>query len=107
MPTFAALRVLVFLLAFSCTIFPCRADDLNDGIEIDDGVDKYSEINTPKKNFSYLAQRARSKASSGASNIISSKEGALNSVLIEPGARLNGDIVIIDQSKGNRTIINE
>jgi len=107
MRTSAKLRIIIFLLAGVHTVSLCQADDLNDKIEIDDSVEKYSDINTPNKNFSYLAQRARSKAASGSSDVIQSRNGALNSVIMEAGAKISGDIVIIDQSKGNRTIINE
>lgn len=102
-----AIRVVFFLLAGLCAVSACLADDLNDGIEADDCVQSYSEINTPSKNFSYLTQRAKSKAASGAGNVIQSKDGSLNSVVMEAGAKINGDIIIIDQSKGNKTIINE
>jgi hypothetical protein len=108
MNMFAALQAFLLVLALFCTVSAGRADDFNDGIAADDGVEKYNDINnTPTKNFSYLAQRARSKAASGGGNVIQPRDGALNSVIMEPGAKLNGDIVIVDQSRGNRTIINE
>ena len=106
MRTSPVIRVVFFLLAVFSAIAPCRADDLNDGIEADDSVGQYSDLNTPSKNFSYLAQRARSKAAAGTSDVIQPKDGALNSVILEAGAKINGDIIIIDQSKGNKTIIN-
>jgi hypothetical protein len=31
----------------------------------------------------------------------------LNSVIVEAGAELNGDIIIIDDSKGDKTIVTE
>ncbi len=107
MRTPALLKIVIILLASLCAVSLCRANDFNDGIEIDDSVEKYSDINTPNKNFSYLAQRARGKTSSGSSEMIQSKDGALNSVIMEAGSKIKGDIIIIDQSKGNRTIINE
>lgn len=102
-----AIRVVFFLLAGLCAVSTCRADDLNDGIEADDSVQAYSDINTPSRNFSYLTQRARSKAASGSGDVLQSKNGALNSVIMEAGAKINGDIIIIDQSKGNKTILSE
>ena len=107
MRTPAVLQIIILLLAGFYAVSLCRANDFNDGIEIDDSVEKYSDINTPNKNFSYLAQRARGKAASGAGAVIPSHDGALNSVIMQAGAKMNGDIIIIDQSKGNRTIINE
>ena len=101
----SAIWVVFFLLASFFAVAPCQADDLNDGIEADDSVQSSSDINTRTRNFSYLTQRARSKATSGSSDVIQSKDGALNSVIMEAGAKINGDIIIIDQSKGNKTII--
>ncbi|MBM9536610.1 hypothetical protein [Desulfobulbus alkaliphilus] len=86
----------------------CLANDLDDGIEIDDSIEQYSTIgNRPDLNFSYLAQRARSRAATGTGGIVRTREGVLNSVILEPGSQLHGDIVIIDQSRGDKTIIAE
>jgi hypothetical protein len=100
---------LMFLLFFACVapIAPCRADDQDDGIQIDDSVQSYDQISKSNKNFSYLTQRARSKAASGSSDVVTSKDGLLNSVVLESGAKINGDIIIIDSSKGDKTIISE
>lgn len=87
---------------------PCLADDLDDGIEVDDNMKQYHEIgNHPDLNFAYLSQRARSRAATGVSDARYARDGTLNSVILEPGAQLNGDIIIIDQSKGDKTIITE
>ena len=86
----------------------CFADDQDDGIPADDNIQQYDEIgNHAELNFSYLSQRARSKAAAGVNDAIVSQNGVLNSVILEPGAQINGDIIIIDQSKGNKTIITE
>ena len=98
-----ALALVLVLLAA-----PGRADDLDDGIPVDDNILLYSEIgNHADLNFSYLSQRARSKASTGVGEAVVGKDAALNSVILEPGAQVNGDIIIIDQSKGDTTIISE
>ena len=87
---------------------PCLADDFDDGIEVDDNMKQYQEIgNHPDLNFAYLSQRARSRAAAGIGDAGNAKNGALNSVILEPGAQINGDIIIIDQSKGDKTIITE
>ena len=58
-----ALALILVLLAA-----PGRADDLDDGIPVDDNILQYSEIgNHADLNFSYLSQRARSRAASGVS----------------------------------------
>lgn len=102
----ATLMFLLFLGQFSLAS-PCRADDLNDGIEADDAIGTYSEINGSNKNFSYLAQRARGKAASGSGGVILADGGALNSVILDSGAEINGDIIIIDDSKGDKTVISK
>jgi hypothetical protein len=103
-------RVLVAgLVLLACfTWRPCLADDLDDGIEVDDNMKQYQDIgNHPDLNFAYLSQRARSRAATGIGDAGNAKDGALNSVILEPGAQINGDIIIIDQSKGDKTIITE
>ena len=97
---------LVLLACFAWR--PCLADDLDDGIEVDDNMKQYQEIgNHPDLNFTYLSQRARSRAATGIGDASYAKNSTLNSVILEPGAQINGDIIIIDQSKGDKTIITE
>jgi hypothetical protein len=105
MRAITATLMFVLLLAGSCWVSPSQADDLNDGIEADDSVQSYSDISNSSKNFSYLSQRARSKAASGSGDVILSDGGALNSVILDSGAQINGDIIIIDDSKGDKTVI--
>lgn len=85
-----------------------HANDLDDGIEIDDSIEQYSTIgNHADLNFSYLAQRSRARATAGVDGIVRAKDGVLNSVILEPGSQLQGDIIIIDQSRGDKTLIAE
>lgn len=102
----AILMSLLFLAAFS-PVVSSRADDQDDGIAIDDSVQSYDQISKSSQNFSYLAQRARSKAASGGGHVLTSDNGILNSVILESGAEINGDIIIIDDSKGDKTIISQ
>jgi hypothetical protein len=64
----------------------CLADDLNDGIEADESIQQY-ELGSSSKNFSYLAQRARSKARSGSGDVVLSDAGSINSVIMDAGAQ--------------------
>ena len=105
-PCLAALAFTLALVALAPA--PGRADDLDDGIPVDDNIMQYSEIgNRADLNFSYLSQRARSRAASGVDDAVVARDGALNSVIVEAGAELNGDIIIIDDSKGDKTIVTE
>lgn len=102
----ATLLTLLILAAFS-PVVSSRADDQDDGIAIDDGVESYDQISKSNQNFSYLAQRARSKAAAGGGHVLTPANGFLNSVILESGAEINGDIIIIDDSKGDKTIISQ
>ena len=99
------LLTLLLTGALGATTAVCRADDLNDGIEADETSVQYGEMGGSSKNFSYLTQRARSKARSGTGDVVLSDSGALNSVILDAGAQINGDIIIIDDSKGDKTVI--
>jgi hypothetical protein len=103
----AALRVSLLCAVVFASSW-CLADDQDDGIEMDDNIRQYHEIgNRPDLNFAYLSQRARSRAATGAGEAKYAKDSTLNSVILEAGSQLNGDIIIIDQSKGDKTIITE
>lgn len=105
MRTRTAILLPLLLAAVVLSAAPGRADDLNDGIVNDDNVQQYDDLGSSNKNFSYLSQRARSKARSGSGDVVLSNAGALNSVIMEAGAQINGDIIIIDDSKGDKTVI--
>ena len=106
MRTITAILMLVLLTGgWFGAAAPCRADDLNDGIEADESSVQYGDLGSSSKNFSYLAQRARSKARSGSGDAVLSDSGALNSVILDAGAQINGDIIIIDDYKGDKTVI--
>jgi len=88
----------------------CLADDLDDGIPIDDHISEYDQIgDSIDKNFSYIALRVQSDAAARSSVMANEQymdEGSvLNSVILQAGAKVQGDIIIIDQSKGDKTII--
>jgi len=108
MRTITATLLLALLLAGGyglAVVAPCRADDLNDGIEADESGTQYGELGSSSKNFSYLTQRARSKGRAGSGDVVLSESGAMNSVILDAGAKINGDIIIIDDSKGDKTVI--
>jgi hypothetical protein len=88
----------------------CLADDLDDGIPIDDHISEYDQIgDSIDKNYSYIALRVQSDAAVRSSEMANEQymtEGSvLNSVILQAGAKVRGDIIIIDQSKGDKTII--
>jgi len=84
---------------------PCLAMDQDDGISIDDNSQQYEDLSSSMNNYSYLTQRARSKAAAGSGDVVLSDAGALNSVILESGAQIKGDVVIIDESSGDKTVL--
>ena len=88
----------------------CPADDLDDGIPIDDNISEYDQIgDSIDRNYSYIALRVQSDAAARLSEEANEQyldEGSiLNSVILQAGAKVQGDIIIIDQSRGDKTII--
>ena len=88
----------------------CLADDLDDGIPIDDSISEYDQIgDSIDRNYSYIALRVQSDAAAGSqegrSDQYISEGSILNSVILQAGAEVQGDIIIIDQSSGDKTIV--
>ena len=83
----------------------CAAGDLDDGISkfTDDSIEKYDELGEKDPNISYIMMKAASQASKGNEVDDGSKSANMNSAVIGPGARINGPIIIIDKSKGDKT----
>ncbi len=108
-----------FVLGMACSLLlagggvvACLGDDLDDGIPIDDSIDRYDQIGDHvETNFSYLSLRARSEAEARIDDtntiVRESDNSLLNSVVLKPGATVQGDIIIIDQSRGDKTIVTQ
>ena len=101
-----------FLLAGTGVVL---ADDLDDGISkfTDDGVSKYDELGEKDRNISFIVQDAKSRANvraqAGQEQGMAGTSGGgnMNSVIMGPGGNVRGDIIIIDQSKGDKTQVVE
>jgi len=106
-----SISLLFFCILLCCgASTPCRADDLDDGIAIDDSSMEYDQIgDSIEPNYSYIALRAQSdvaaRSDTGTDDLVTGEGSLLNSVILEAGATVQGDIYIIDQSKGDKTII--
>ncbi len=88
----------------------CLADDLDDGIPIDDSISEYDQIgDNIEHNYAYIALRTQSDAAArseeGESEQYINEGSVLNSVILQAGSEVQGDIIIIDQSKGDKTIV--
>jgi len=90
--------------------------DLDDGIAVDDNINSYDNLGNPEQNIKFIKLNAKSNAKrrqklveKGLAEDSSSGKGggAMNSVVMGPGSNVKGDIIIIDESKGDKTQIVE
>ena len=105
------LELLLLIVLVAVPTFS-RADDLDDGIPIDDSLMEYDQIgDSVEPNYAYIALRAQSDAASRSDKqldgLTSDQGSMVNSVILEAGSRVQGNIIIIDQSKGDKTIIDK
>nr|MBF0221985.1 hypothetical protein [Desulfobulbaceae bacterium] len=79
------------------------AGDLDDGISkyTDDSVEATDKLGDPDKNIKYIITKAKSQAAAGESG--AEGGGNMNSVVVGPGTNIRGDVIILDQSKGDKT----
>lgn len=87
----------------------CYANDLDDGIPIDgQPISNYDNVNRDT-NISFIKLRAKAKAESEANAAqnaaVQDASGSINSVVAGPGTTIKGDVIIIDEGKGNKTIV--
>jgi hypothetical protein len=89
--------------------------DLDDGMAIDDNISSYDELGNPDQNINFIKLNAKSNAKRKQKSIDkgviqddgSSGSGAMNSVVMGAGSNVKGDIIIIDESKGDKTQVVE
>ena len=106
------LELLLLIVLVAVPTFS-RADDLDDGIPIDDSLMEYDQIgDSVEPNYAFIALRAESNAAARTDDkkidgLISDQGSMVNSVVLEAGSSVQGDIIIIDQSRGDKTIIDK
>lgn len=111
--------ITVFVLVLTLTT-ELRAGDLDDdGISsyTDDPITKYSELGKPEPNVSFIILNAKSKAkvlsrkgedaAKGGGGVQKPGQANLNSVVLGAGGTVQGDIIIIDEGRGDKTVIAE
>jgi hypothetical protein len=90
--------------------------DLDDGISkyTDDGISKYDDLGKADRNINFTVLDAKSRAQVRANageaeggGTSDKKSANMNSVIMGPGGTVRGDIIIIDQSKGDKTQVVE
>jgi hypothetical protein len=120
MKRFQLITLLVAILVAPLIIAgSVHAGDLDDGISkyTDDSIGKDDELGDPEKNINFIKMDAKSKAKvrakkgEGADDQESVSNvpgiGAMNSVILGAGGTIKGDIIIIDESKGDKTQVVE
>lgn len=91
-----------------------QAGDLDDNISIDDNINTYDSLGNVETNISFIKLKAKSDAkmrersaarglSSGGASGSGEGGNAMNSVVMGAGSNVRGDIIIIDESKGDKT----
>jgi hypothetical protein len=93
------------------------ASDLDDGISVDDNISSYDTMGKTDQNIKFIKMNAKSQAKrrqqSVEKGIVSGESGtgkgggAMNSVVMGAGSNVRGDIIIIDESKGDKTQVVE
>lgn len=106
-------RIIVVALAalFSLAIIsnPAMSGDLDDGISKykDDGISKYDDMGKADQNVKFIVMNAKSKAAMLKGDSDTKAEdnanATINSVILGAGSKIKGDIIIIDQSTGDKT----
>ncbi len=119
-------RVLLFSFLLTFIQPLCSwGSDLDDGISkyTDGSIAKWDELGKRDRNVEYIKLRAESKAEvkmrakmrrsknalakDNNSQKSESGGGSINSVLIGAGGVVKGDIIIIDESRGDKTLISD
>ncbi len=83
--------------------------DLDDGISsyTEDGVNQYDNLGETDPNVKYIILKAKTKATmqneNGSGGAGQTDSANINSVVLGAGGTVHGDIIIIDQSKGDKT----
>lgn len=96
--------LMVLFLMITCV---CYGNDLDDGIPIED--QPMSEFDNVDRdvNITFIKLRAKSQANVNAGDgvVLTDQTGTINSVVAGPGSTFKGDIIIIDEGKGDKTVI--
>jgi len=106
--------MIVFIGIFGSSNVFCG--DLDDGIPADNTISSEEELGNPDQNITFIKMNAKSNAKrqqkldeKGLSKDGGSGKGggSMNSVVMGPGSNVKGDIIIIDESKGDKTQVVE
>lgn len=86
-----AYLVMILLLALC---LEAHGGDLDDGIEADDKLEAYDNLDRPGINASYIKRSAKASATSGGNSYYGNGDVAIGGFINQPGAEV-GDVTII------------
>lgn len=107
------MRVLVIVLTLLACATVAIAGDFDDGISnyTEDNVSKWDELGEKDRNVNFIKLKAKSqaavRANSGGVVTGTTGDGNMNSVVLGAGGTVHGDIIIIDESRGDKTQVVE
>lgn len=99
--------LIVFVVLLCAT--PVVASDLDDGISkfTDDNISKWDDLGKKDRNVTFIKADAISRADVRSKRGKGVKAGSgdnnMNSVVMGAGSNVRGDIIIIDESRGDKT----
>jgi hypothetical protein len=109
--------IITMLFLFAAGVGVAICGDLDDGISIDDSINSYDNLGNPDQNINFIKLNAKSSAKQREKSVEKgvkndngsggSGGGAMNSVVMGAGSNVKGDIIIIDESKGDKTQVVE
>jgi hypothetical protein len=85
---------MLVLLVTSLNAYAGDLGDLDDGIEIDDGIEKYDTLGNIGINIQYIKRSAKASAKKGDNSVNGNGDIAIGSFINRPGAEV-GDVIII------------
>jgi len=111
----AGIFICLLLCVFLLSVSPLLASDLDDGISkfTDDNITKWDDLGKKDRNVTFIKLNARSQASvrskNGNADGTTTGDGSanMNSVVLGAGGTIRGDVIIIDDSTGDKTQIAE
>jgi len=112
---FTIMLATFFFVAAGVGVAVCG--DQDDGIATDDHITSYDDLGDSNQNINFIKLNAKSSAKQREKSVKKGTKtddglgkngsGSMNSVLMGPGSNVKGDIIIIDESKGDKTQVVE
>lgn len=112
----AGMLICLLLCMLMVSVTPGFSGDLDDGISkyTDDDMTKWDDMGKKDRNVTFIKLNARSQASvrsknGNADGTSGTSDGSanMNSVVLGAGSTIRGDVIIIDDSSGDKTQIAE